>query len=127
MNITRRIFAATQDVQAVLNDPDGSDLGSDRGHNAVEELLNVLKEYLDARLDYDHEALRLAIEARLPARVEVDVSEWVGCDEPDWGDPVYVTAEDPDEQVEYYDAICDLSAAPFADQVDYILEQLIQG
>lgn len=74
-----------------------------------------------------HEEFAQAIAAKLPEGTEVDVSEWAGCDEPDWGDPVYVTAEDPDEEVEYYDAICDLASAPLDEQVAFVVEQLVQG
>lgn len=73
-----------------------------------------------------HEEFARLISARLPSGVTVDVSEWAGCDEP-WDDPVYVTAEDEDEQLEYHDAICDLASAPLDEQVDFVLEQLEHG
>lgn len=80
----------------------------------------------DAREVPTHEAFAQALAAKLPKGTKVDVSEWAGCDEP-WLAPVYVIAEDPDEQVEYYDAICDLASAPVDEQVAFVLEQLKEG
>lgn len=71
------------------------------------------------------EQLRRAVLNRLPEGSEVEVSEWVGCDE-DWSDPVYVIGRDPDDE-RYIDAICDLDAASVEDQAVYVVDQLIHG
>jgi hypothetical protein len=82
----------------------------------------------------DHDRLAIAVRRVLagrmaargddPSGLAVEVSEWVGVDEP-WADPVYVTAEHP--TVEFYDAVADLAAAPFVDQVIYVAGCLEAG
>lgn len=74
-----------------------------------------------------HADLEREVAKLLPAHVTVEVTEWAGCDEP-WTDPVYVTAEAPEEmEEEYYDAVCDLASAPLDEQARYVAEQLVQG
>jgi hypothetical protein len=89
----------------------------------------------EARLQIDgdptrHDLMAIAIRRNLIGRdqnrtVIVEVDEWSGCDEP-WSDPVYVTARD-ETGFEYVDAVADLDAAPFDEQVNFIAEQLKNG
>lgn len=63
--------------------------------------------------------------------VRVDVTGWVGYyeeDPPDlpWRDPVYVIAED-DEENEYVDATCDLGSSGYVEQLAFVVEQLVHG
>lgn len=87
----------------------------------------------DRRAPGEWELLGRAVAQRLPAGVLVSVDAWSGCDEPDWTDPVYVVAwnpcndEDQGDSTEYHDAICDLGAAPFSAQVDYVVACLVDG
>lgn len=84
-------------------------------------LVDLLTEYTSRRA-----ALATLLHAQLPPGTIVDVSDWAGCDE-DWADPIYVTAEDPNEEVEYYDAMADLEADTLEHQATYILDQLRNG
>lgn len=63
--------------------------------------------------------------------VRVDVSGWAGYydedpDLPPFEDPVYVIAED-DEDNEYSDATCDLKSAGYIEQLAFVIEQLVHG
>lgn len=78
----------------------------------------------------EHERFAVAIRRNLIQRdqnrtVRVEVDEWMGCDEP-WEDPVYITATDA-IGTEYTDAVADLAAAPFYEQVEFVAEQLVRG
>ena len=80
-----------------------------------------------------------ALARRLPAGVVLSVDEWVGWrdaqgpDDPDLDAPTYVVAWNPSdgetfgESTRYEPAVCDLAAAPLADQVEDVLDQLLNG
>lgn len=70
-----------------------------------------------------HDLAAIEVRRQLDPHAEVDVSEWMGCDEP-WTDPVYVTATDPDGNHEYHDAVADLA---LAGAVEWLLEQIRNG
>lgn len=67
--------------------------------------------------------------------VTVDVSQWAGYgdlyrgDEDTWVHPVYVTAEDDDEEEEFHDAVIDLGDPTISVQgkVDAVVDDLING
>lgn len=73
-----------------------------------------------------HDLLAVRIRRLLPAGAVVDVSPWAGCDE-DWRDPVYVTATDVDEAIQFHDAVADLASAPLDEQVQYLVACLVHG
>lgn len=80
-----------------------------------------------------------ALARRLPAGVVLSVDQWAGWrdaqgpDDPEFDAPTYVVAWNPadgetyGESTRYEDAVCDLAAAPLAAQVDYVLDQLLNG
>lgn len=67
--------------------------------------------------------------------VTVDVSQWMGYgdlyrgEDDTWVDPIYVTAEDDDEEEEFHDAVCDLGdpTVPVREKVAQIVTDLING
>lgn len=76
-----------------------------------------------------HQRFARELAARLPAGLEVDVTEWAGCDE-DWSDPVYIIVEedDPGEEREYYDATCDLGSDEDPEErLSWVIQDIING
>lgn len=74
-----------------------------------------------------HDEFEGMLAKELPQGTEVEVTTFEGSDEPGWSDPIYVVAYDPNEEIEYYDAVCDLLADTAEKQVKFVLEQLRNG
>lgn len=76
-----------------------------------------------------------ALEKEVGCDVTVDVSQWMGYgdlyrgEDDTWVDPIYVTAEDDDEEEEFHDAVCDLGSTEvsLAEKIRSVVTDLING
>lgn len=114
---------------AAYSDLDGGPFDPDRDRFVTDGHVREAR-WQEGAAATDHDRFAIAVRRALVAHdqnrtVRVEVDEWMGCDEP-WGDPVYVTATDATGR-EYVDAVADLTAAPFDEQVAFVVEQLLHG